>query len=198
MIKKNLAVFQVLLLVVGILAIAYSFGSSLGFVSAQGENLLSTLVMDEYGRVLMPPALPVPPGGFDSFNIVEFFKKPLPAAALWTAVAFVVGGVYGAFVSGEVGEESLYWATVGAEVVGAGFGADLVAAGAIELLPVLGKKYMNEILEQREIKEFESFDDIKKRIQNLPFPEKAVEKRIFQELTEDERHHLFTPQGVRN
>ena len=68
----------------------------------------------------------------------------------------------------------------------------------IELLPGLGKKYMNEILEQREIKEFESFDDIKKRIQNLPFPEKAVEKRIFQELTEDERHHLFTPQGVRN
>ena len=62
----------------------------------------------------------------------------------------------------------------------------------IELLPGLGKKYVKEILEQRNIKGFESFEDMKKRIQNLPFPEKAVEKRIFQELTSDERHKLFT------
>jgi len=68
----------------------------------------------------------------------------------------------------------------------------------IELLPGLGKKYMHEIIEQRATKEFESFDDMKKRIQNLPFPEKAIEKRIFQELTGDERHHLFTIQGGRN
>lgn len=62
----------------------------------------------------------------------------------------------------------------------------------IELLPGLGKKYTKEILEQREIKEFESFEDIKKRIPNLPFPEKTIEKRIFQELTEFERYNLFT------
>ena len=62
----------------------------------------------------------------------------------------------------------------------------------IELLPGLGKKYVNEILNQREIKEFESFEDMKKRVHNLPFPEKSVEKRIFQELTEDERYNLFT------
>ena len=62
----------------------------------------------------------------------------------------------------------------------------------IELLPGLGKKYVREILEQRNIKGFESFEDMKKRIQNLPFPEKAIEKRIFQELTSDERHKLFT------
>ena len=62
----------------------------------------------------------------------------------------------------------------------------------IELLPGLGKKYTKEILEQREIKEFDSFEDIKKRIPNLPFPEKTVEKRIFQELTEFERYNLFT------
>ena len=62
----------------------------------------------------------------------------------------------------------------------------------IELLPGMGKKYMHEILEQRNIKLFESFEDIKKRISNLPFPEKAIEKRIFLELTEDERHNLFT------
>ena len=62
----------------------------------------------------------------------------------------------------------------------------------IELLPGLGKKYMKEILEQRNINAFKSFEDMKKRIQNLPFPEKAIEKRIFQELTTNERHKLFT------
>ena len=62
----------------------------------------------------------------------------------------------------------------------------------LELLPGLGKKYTKEILAQREIKKFESFEDLKKRIPNLPFPEKTVEKRIFQELAEFERYNLFT------
>tara|TARA_Y100000310_G_C20443786_1_gene697356 strand:- start:169 stop:705 length:537 start_codon:yes stop_codon:yes gene_type:complete len=62
----------------------------------------------------------------------------------------------------------------------------------IELLPGLGKKYVKEIINQRDIKGFDSFEDMKKRIQNLPFPEKSVEKRILQELIEDERYNLFT------
>ena len=62
----------------------------------------------------------------------------------------------------------------------------------IEMLPGLGKKHMQEILKQRKEKDFESFQDMKKRIQNLPDPEKAVEKRIFQELTNIERYNLFT------
>ncbi|RLG11092.1 DUF655 domain-containing protein [Candidatus Pacearchaeota archaeon] len=62
----------------------------------------------------------------------------------------------------------------------------------IELLPGLGKKHMKEILEKRKEKPFESFEDMKERIQNLPNPEKAIEKRIFQELTEQERYNLFT------
>lgn len=61
----------------------------------------------------------------------------------------------------------------------------------IELLPGLGKKHMQEILKEREEKEFKSFEDMKKRIQNLPDPEKAIEKRIFQELTNMERFNLF-------
>ena len=61
----------------------------------------------------------------------------------------------------------------------------------IELLPGFGKKHMQEILKQRKEKPFENFEEIKKRIANLPDPEKAVEKRILQELTEDERYHLF-------
>lgn len=62
----------------------------------------------------------------------------------------------------------------------------------IELLPGLGKKHMQEILKQRQEKEFESFEEMKKRIQNLPDPKKAVEKRIFKELTHLERYNLFT------
>jgi len=61
----------------------------------------------------------------------------------------------------------------------------------IELLPGLGKKHMKEILEKRKEKEFSSFEEMKKRIQNLPHPEKAIEKRILQELTGHERYNLF-------
>ena len=62
----------------------------------------------------------------------------------------------------------------------------------IELLPGIGKKHMQEILKQREEKTFESFAELKERVQNLPDPEKAIEKRIFQELTNIERYNLFT------
>ena len=62
----------------------------------------------------------------------------------------------------------------------------------IELLSGIGKKHMKEILDQRSEKEFESFEDMKKRIPNLPDPEKAVQKRIFQEMTNMERYNLFT------
>lgn len=61
----------------------------------------------------------------------------------------------------------------------------------IELLPGFGKKHMQEIIKQRQEKEFESFEDMKKRIQNLPDPENAVEKRILNELITLERINLF-------
>ena len=50
---------------------------------------------------------------------------------------------------------------------------------------------MKERLEKRSEKEFESFLDMKKRIPNLPDPEKVIQKRIFQELTSMERYNLF-------
>lgn len=61
----------------------------------------------------------------------------------------------------------------------------------LEFLPGLGKKHMHDILKQREEKPFESFEDIRKRIPNLPDPEKAVERRIFKELVDRERYNLF-------
>jgi len=62
----------------------------------------------------------------------------------------------------------------------------------IELLPGYGKKHMKEILDMRKQKAFESFEDIKKRIPNIPDPKTAIQKRIFQELIGGERHRLFT------
>ena len=61
----------------------------------------------------------------------------------------------------------------------------------LELLPGFGKKHMKEIMEVREEKKFNSFEDIKKRIPSLPNPKNAVEKRILQELTTMERYNLF-------
>ena len=61
----------------------------------------------------------------------------------------------------------------------------------IELLPGFGKKHMQEILSAREKKPFESFEDIKSRVNNLPDPKKAIEKRIIEELLENQRFNLF-------
>jgi putative nucleotide binding protein len=62
----------------------------------------------------------------------------------------------------------------------------------VELLPGFGKKHMQEIIKQRAEKEFETLEDMKNRIQNLPDPKNAIEKRIFKELTSLERYNLFT------
>jgi len=61
----------------------------------------------------------------------------------------------------------------------------------LELLPGLGKKHMWEIIEERDNKEFESFDDLKKRVKLMPDPEKAVIKRILLEIEGNEKHRLF-------
>ena len=60
-----------------------------------------------------------------------------------------------------------------------------------ELLPGFGKKHMQAILKGREEKPFESFEDIKQRVSNIPDPKKAIERRIIEELTEIQRHNLF-------
>lgn len=61
----------------------------------------------------------------------------------------------------------------------------------IELLPGFGKKHMQEILTEREKKPFESFEDIRDRVSNIPDPKKAIEKRILEELLERQRFNLF-------
>ncbi|MEK6888543.1 MAG: DUF655 domain-containing protein [Nanoarchaeota archaeon] len=61
----------------------------------------------------------------------------------------------------------------------------------IELIPGFGKKHTKEILEEREKKPFESFEDMKVRIKSIPEPKKAVEKRLIEELSERQRFNLF-------
>ncbi|QQG38560.1 MAG: DUF655 domain-containing protein [Candidatus Woesearchaeota archaeon] len=61
----------------------------------------------------------------------------------------------------------------------------------LELLPGIGKKHMWEILEQRQIKEFESFEDIKKRVKLMPDPERAIIKRILVELAGEDKYKFF-------
>jgi putative nucleotide binding protein len=64
---------------------------------------------------------------------------------------------------------------------------------AFELLPGIGKKYMWHIVNQRERKPFQSFQDIQERTE-IPDPMKAVVKRIIEELTNDQKYRLFTRQ----
>ena len=61
----------------------------------------------------------------------------------------------------------------------------------IELLPGVGKKHMWEILEKRKEKEFKDFEDIKKRVKLMPNPERAVIRRILDEIMEKDRYKLF-------
>ncbi len=61
----------------------------------------------------------------------------------------------------------------------------------LELLPGVGKKHMQEIIEIRLDKPFESFEDIRTRVKLLPDPKTLIIKRILNEITGNEKHHLF-------
>lgn len=61
----------------------------------------------------------------------------------------------------------------------------------LELLPGIGKKHMQALLNERIEKPFENYEDIKNRVKLVPDPEKTVIKRILVELEGTERHRLF-------
>lgn len=62
----------------------------------------------------------------------------------------------------------------------------------LELLPGVGKKHLKEILDEREKKPFESFDDVLKRIPHMLNPADIISERIISELNGTERYYLFT------
>lgn len=62
---------------------------------------------------------------------------------------------------------------------------------AFELLPGIGNKHLQKLLDEREEKEFESFEDINERVSSLPAPEKLIKDRIMEELEGDVKKKLF-------
>jgi putative nucleotide binding protein len=62
---------------------------------------------------------------------------------------------------------------------------------ALELIPGIGKKYMWQVINEREKKPFESFEDLQKRTE-LPNPVKLITKRILEELAGESKYRLFT------
>jgi putative nucleotide binding protein len=62
---------------------------------------------------------------------------------------------------------------------------------ALELIPGIGKKYMWQVINERERRPFESYDDLQKRTE-LPNPVKLITKRVMEELSGDSKYRLFT------
>lgn len=61
---------------------------------------------------------------------------------------------------------------------------------ALELIPGIGKTYMKTMLEERDKKKFESFDELQERV-GLKEPIKQISKRILEEVTGETRMNLF-------
>jgi len=62
---------------------------------------------------------------------------------------------------------------------------------ALELIPGIGKKYMWQIIDERERSPFKSFEDLQKRT-NIPNPVKLIAKRVLEELSEESKYRFFT------
>ena len=63
----------------------------------------------------------------------------------------------------------------------------------LELLPGIGKKHIQDIMEERKKKPFESFADIDKRARLYPSVLAAIVKRIMDELQGNEKYQIFVP-----
>ncbi len=61
---------------------------------------------------------------------------------------------------------------------------------ALELIPGIGKTYMKIMLEERDKKKFENFEDLQKRV-GLKDPKKQISKRIMEEITGETRMNFF-------
>ena len=62
---------------------------------------------------------------------------------------------------------------------------------AMELIPGIGKKYMWQIINERERNLFKSFGDLQERT-GIPDPAKLVTKRVVEELSGESKYLLFT------
>jgi len=62
----------------------------------------------------------------------------------------------------------------------------------LNLLPGIGKKLRNTILDERKRKPFESFEDLEERVNGLHNPEEVLVQRIQEELRDDDlKYRIF-------
>lgn len=66
----------------------------------------------------------------------------------------------------------------------------------LNLLPGIGKKLRNNILDERKRKPFEDFEELEERISGLHNPKEVIVERILDELREDDlKYRLFVHDG---
>src|SRR4030066_1417910 len=61
---------------------------------------------------------------------------------------------------------------------------------ALELIPGIGKKYMWQVINERERRAFESYEDLQKRTE-LPRPVKVLTRRVMEEVQGDSKARCF-------
>lgn len=61
----------------------------------------------------------------------------------------------------------------------------------LELIPGIGKKYMWQIIDERDRKPFQNLKDLQNRA-NMPNPSKLITRRILEELAGESKYRLFT------
>ncbi|MCL5009584.1 MAG: DUF655 domain-containing protein [Candidatus Parvarchaeota archaeon] len=63
---------------------------------------------------------------------------------------------------------------------------------ALELIPGLGKKMTQKMIEERQKKPFESYADIDARLQLASGISHGIEQRILEEISETDKYRIFT------
>jgi putative nucleotide binding protein len=67
---------------------------------------------------------------------------------------------------------------------------------ALNLLPGIGKKLRNNVLETRKRRPFESFEDVAERVSGLHRPREVLVERIMEELREEDlKYRIFAPRS---
>jgi putative nucleotide binding protein len=71
-------------------------------------------------------------------------------------------------------------------------GAINIRAHTLEHIPSVGKKHLSAILDARDRKKFESFEDLRARVPHLRHIEDLLVERVIHELEGDAKYYLFT------
>ena len=62
---------------------------------------------------------------------------------------------------------------------------------SLELIPGIGKKYMWQIIDERERRPFQNLEDLQNRAK-MPTPSKLITRRILEEVAGESKYRLFT------